>query len=95
MGLRERAAGPSLSKVKFADFELITRSRTFFSSVEGSSDLEMATVDLLRMVFPPKGRRAARSVAFRHFSRSNRRQRTDCHASLILEVIVCRHLCFL
>jgi len=39
-------------KVKFADFELITRSRTLSSSVESRNDLESATVDLLRMAFP-------------------------------------------
>jgi DNA polymerase IV len=39
-------------KVKFADFELITRSRTLPDSVESRRDLESVTVDLLRMVFP-------------------------------------------
>jgi DNA polymerase IV len=39
-------------KVKFTDFELITRSRTLPASVESRSDLESVTVDLLRMLLP-------------------------------------------
>jgi DNA polymerase IV len=39
-------------KVKFMDFELITRSRTLPSSVDTRADLESVTVDLLRTVFP-------------------------------------------
>jgi DNA polymerase-4 len=39
-------------KVKFDDFELITRSRTLPGSFESRSDLESVTVDLLRMIFP-------------------------------------------
>jgi DNA polymerase IV len=39
-------------KVKFMDFELITRSRTLPCSVDTRTDLESVTVDLLRMVFP-------------------------------------------
>jgi DNA polymerase-4 len=39
-------------KVKFADFELITRSRTLPGSIESRSDLESVTVDLLRSTFP-------------------------------------------
>ena len=41
-------------KVKFADFNLITRSRTLPGSVVSRSDLESVTIDLLRMVFPPE-----------------------------------------
>jgi DNA polymerase-4 len=39
-------------KVKFADFELISRSRTLVGSVESRSGLEAITFDLLRTVFP-------------------------------------------
>ena len=39
-------------KVKFADFELITRSRTLAASIESRPDLEFVTLDLLRLVFP-------------------------------------------
>jgi DNA polymerase IV len=39
-------------KVKFADFELISRSRTVAGSVESRSELEATTFDLLRTVFP-------------------------------------------
>jgi DNA polymerase-4 len=39
-------------KVKFADFELISRSRTLPGSVESRSELESMTFDLLRTVFP-------------------------------------------
>jgi DNA polymerase-4 len=39
-------------KVKFADFELITRSRTLPASIESRSSLESVTLDLLRIVFP-------------------------------------------
>jgi DNA polymerase-4 len=41
-------------KVKFMDFELITRSRTLPGSVDTRTDLESVAVDLLRMVFPMK-----------------------------------------
>jgi DNA polymerase IV len=49
MGTRGRTV---TLKVKFAGFELITRSRTLPGSIENRSDLESVTVDLLRMVFP-------------------------------------------
>ncbi len=39
-------------KVKFADFELITRSRTLPASIKSRLSLEFVTLDLLRMVFP-------------------------------------------
>jgi DNA polymerase-4 len=39
-------------KVKFADFELITRSRTLPASVDSCPNLESVTLDLLRLVFP-------------------------------------------
>jgi len=39
-------------KVKFADFALISRSRTLPGSVESRSELESMTFDLLRTVFP-------------------------------------------
>jgi DNA polymerase-4 len=39
-------------KVKFADFELISRSRTLPGSVENRSELESMTFDLLKTVFP-------------------------------------------
>jgi DNA polymerase-4 len=38
--------------VKFADFELITRSRTLSALIASHPNLESVTLDLLRMVFP-------------------------------------------
>jgi len=46
-------AGPEVTlKVKFADLELVSRSRTLSDSVETRSNLESVTLDLLRMTFP-------------------------------------------
>ena len=39
-------------KVKFSDFQQITRSRTLTGYVESRSGLEQASVDLLKMLFP-------------------------------------------
>ena len=39
-------------KVKFADFEFITRSRTIPKPIDNRGELETVTVDLLKMVFP-------------------------------------------
>jgi DNA polymerase-4 len=54
--LRPRVRGTRVRtvtlKVKFADFELISRSRTLPGSVESRSELESMTFDLLRTVFP-------------------------------------------
>jgi DNA polymerase-4 len=53
-------------KVKFADFELITRSRTVASSVGSRSDLEGASAELWKTLFPMKeGGQAAGSFDFR------------------------------
>jgi DNA polymerase IV len=41
-------------KVKFADFELISRSRTVASFVGSRGELELATLDLLKAIFPTK-----------------------------------------
>jgi DNA polymerase-4 len=41
-------------KVKFADFELISRSRTVAGIMGSSSDLANVTVELLRTLFPMK-----------------------------------------
>ena len=41
-------------KVKFADFELISRSRTVAGAVVRSSELESVTTELLRALFPMK-----------------------------------------
>ena len=41
-------------KVKFADFELISRSRTVAGSVGHRSDLTNVTAELLRALFPMK-----------------------------------------
>ena len=41
-----------IKKFEFADFELITRSRTLAASIESRPDLEFVTLDLLRLVFP-------------------------------------------
>jgi DNA polymerase-4 len=39
-------------KVKFADFELITRSRTAASTIESRSQLESVSAELLKALFP-------------------------------------------
>ncbi len=39
-------------KVKFADFELISRSRTVASTIGSPSELENVTVELMRALFP-------------------------------------------
>jgi len=39
-------------KVKFCDFELITRSRTLARAIGGRDELENVAIDLLRMLFP-------------------------------------------
>jgi DNA polymerase-4 len=39
-------------KAKFADFELITRSRTIPKPIENRGELETVTVDLLKILFP-------------------------------------------
>ena len=39
-------------KVKFADFELITRSRTTAGPIDNRSELESVSVDLLKTLFP-------------------------------------------
>jgi DNA polymerase IV len=39
-------------KVKFADFELITRSRTLASAIGSRDELKNVSVDLLKMLFP-------------------------------------------
>jgi DNA polymerase-4 len=41
-------------KVKFADFELISRSRTVAGAVGGRDELEFVTAELLRALFPVK-----------------------------------------
>lgn len=41
-------------KVKFADFELITRSRTVASAVDSRSELEGVSTELLKALFPMK-----------------------------------------
>ena len=41
-------------KVKFADFELITRSRTVADSVRSRAELEDASAELLKALFPMK-----------------------------------------
>jgi DNA polymerase-4 len=52
-------------KVKFADFELISRSRTSPDSVESRSELESMTFDLLRTVPAGEVRKAPGRVDFR------------------------------
>ena len=39
-------------KVKFADFELISRSRTVSGKIDSRGELELASSDLLRALFP-------------------------------------------
>jgi impB/mucB/samB family protein len=41
-------------KVKFADFELISRSRSVVGAVGSRGELELATSDLLKTIFPTK-----------------------------------------
>ena len=41
-------------KVKFADFELISRSRSVVGAVGSRGELELATSDLLKSIFPTK-----------------------------------------
>ena len=41
-------------KVKFADFELISRSRTFVGTVSSRHELESVSVELLKALFPMK-----------------------------------------
>jgi DNA polymerase-4 len=41
-------------KVKFADFRQITRSRTLAAAVTGQEPLRQASLDLVRLVFPPR-----------------------------------------
>ena len=41
-------------KVKFADFELITRSRTVADSIGSRTELEDASAELLKALFPMK-----------------------------------------
>ncbi len=51
-------------KVKYADFEQITRSRSIAAGVTGREELERLSVDLLTPLFPvKKGRSAARRFA--------------------------------
>jgi DNA polymerase-4 len=49
----EGARGRTVTlKVKFDDFELISRSRTVAGAIGGRGDLEFVTVELLRALFP-------------------------------------------
>ena len=41
-------------KVKFADFELISRSRTVAGTIESNSDLANVAAELLKALFPMK-----------------------------------------
>jgi DNA polymerase IV len=41
-------------KVKFADFELISRSRTVAGAIDSRSELKNVTAELLRALFPMK-----------------------------------------
>ena len=41
-------------KVKFADFRQITRSRSYRAAVADHAQLHQASLDLIRMVFPPE-----------------------------------------
>jgi DNA polymerase-4 len=47
-------------KIKFADFRQVTRSRSFAAAVMSQGQLRQASLDLVRMLFPPvKGIRLA------------------------------------
>ena len=50
--LRTRSGRTVTLKVKFQDFEQITRSRSFASAVECRAALEKAALDLLSALFP-------------------------------------------
>ena len=41
-------------KVKFADFEMISRSRTVAGTIESNSDLANVAAELLKALFPMK-----------------------------------------
>jgi DNA polymerase-4 len=41
-------------KVKFADFELISRSRTVTDPIGSRAELELSALDLLKAIFPTK-----------------------------------------
>ncbi|MBR0650121.1 DNA polymerase IV [Roseomonas terrae] len=52
---KTRAFGRTVTvKVKFADFRQITRSRTLAAAVTGQEPLRQASLDLVRLVFPPR-----------------------------------------
>ena len=49
-----RAFGRTVTvKVKFADFQQVTRSRSFPGAVARHAQLRQASLDLIRSVFPP------------------------------------------
>jgi nucleotidyltransferase/DNA polymerase involved in DNA repair len=71
-------------KVKFADFEQITRSRTLAASIGSRDELETVSTELLKTILPDgKGRQAAWSFDFRILDCSDRTLRTDSLCSLV------------
>lgn len=69
-------------KVKFADFELISRSRTVAGTIGGSSDLANVTVELLRTLFPMKKAVRLLGVSVSGFLE----EETDAPAQIALEL---------
>jgi DNA polymerase IV len=55
-------------KVKFADFELISRSRTLAGAIGSRDDLETASAELLKSLFPPEKAVRLLGVAISGFS---------------------------
>ena len=50
-----RAFGRTVTvKVKFADFQQVTRSRSYAGAVAQHAQLRQASLDLIRLVFPPE-----------------------------------------
>jgi len=61
-------------KVKFADFELISRSRTVAGAIGSCSKLELAASDLLRALFPLKKAVRLLGVSISSFSSEDTKQ---------------------
>jgi DNA polymerase IV len=69
-------------KVKFADFDLITRCRTMAASVKSRDELEYVSVDLLKMLFPMKKAVRRLGVSISGFSV----EETDCAEQIALAI---------
>ncbi len=76
----------SALKVKFTDFELISRSRTLACEVGSRSELESVSVAFENAVSNGGGRQATRSVNIRILRQRDRTRRTDSLSALAVEV---------